>query len=82
MTPYVSVSVGFVGLGISADVLGGFQWFNGDGVVSAFRVKDGFVDLKQKYVRTEKYVREAEARRALLGESYLDRSHPRGAIAD
>ncbi|KAL1870664.1 Copper amine oxidase [Paecilomyces lecythidis] len=43
-------------------------WFNGDGVVSAFRVKDGYVDFKQKYVRTEKYLKEAEARRALLGK--------------
>lgn len=50
--------------------------------MSAFRFKDGFVDLKQKYVRTEKYVREAEARRALLGEPYLDRFNPQGAIAD
>jgi carotenoid cleavage dioxygenase len=46
------------------------QWFNGDGVVSAFEIKDGHVDFKQAYVRTEKYVKEAEARRALLG-TYL-----------
>lgn len=38
--------------------------------MSAFRVKDGYVDFKQKYVRTEKYLKEAEARRALLGECY------------
>ncbi|KAJ5654905.1 carotenoid oxygenase 1 [Penicillium lividum] len=43
-------------------------WFNGDGVVSAFKIKDGHVDFKQAYVRTEKYVKEAEARRALLGK--------------
>ena len=43
------------------------QWFNGDGVVSAFTIKDGHVDFKQAAVRTEKYVKEAEARRALLG---------------
>ena len=43
------------------------QWFNGDGLVSAFRIKDGHVDFKQKYVKTEKFIREAEARRALLG---------------
>jgi carotenoid cleavage dioxygenase-like enzyme len=47
------------------------QWFNGDGVVSAFRIKDGHVDLKQAYVRTEKYVKEAAARRALLGTEIL-----------
>jgi carotenoid cleavage dioxygenase len=43
------------------------QWFNGDGNISAFYFKDGHVDLKQRYVRTEKFVREAESRRALLG---------------
>lgn len=32
-----------------------------------FRIKDGHVDFKQRYVRTEKFVKEAEARRALLG---------------
>lgn len=44
------------------------QWFNGDGNIGAFRFKDGHVDFKQRYVKTEKFVREAEARRALLGE--------------
>ncbi len=43
------------------------QWFNGDGSVSAFRFKDGHVDFKQRYVRTEKFEKEREARRALLG---------------
>lgn len=43
-------------------------WFNGDGVVSAFKIKGGHVDFKQAYVKTEKYVKEAEARRALLGK--------------
>jgi carotenoid cleavage dioxygenase len=43
-------------------------WFNGDGNISAFRVKDGYIDFMQRYVRTEKFVREAEARRALLGK--------------
>ena len=44
------------------------QWFNGDGNVSAFRIQNGHVDFKQRYVRTEKFVREAEARRALAGK--------------
>jgi carotenoid cleavage dioxygenase-like enzyme len=43
------------------------QWFNGDGNISAFRIKDGNVDFKQRYVRTEKFVKEAQARRSLLG---------------
>ncbi|CAN9322844.1 unnamed protein product [Alternaria alternata] len=43
------------------------QWFNGDGNVSAFRIKDGSCHFKQRYVRTEKFVREREAKRALIG---------------
>ncbi|OQE29145.1 hypothetical protein PENFLA_c004G05205 [Penicillium flavigenum] len=39
-------------------------WFNGDGNVSTFRIKDGSVAFQQKYVRTEKFVCEREARRA------------------
>ncbi|CAN9222638.1 unnamed protein product [Alternaria alternata] len=42
-------------------------WFNGDGNISAFRIKDGSCHFKQKYVRTEKFVREREAKRALIG---------------
>ncbi|KAJ3454744.1 hypothetical protein MRS44_013344 [Fusarium solani] len=42
-------------------------WMNGDGVVSSFRIKDGHVDFKQRYVETEKLKAEKEARRALLG---------------
>ncbi|TLS29311.1 hypothetical protein PpBr36_00007 [Pyricularia pennisetigena] len=44
-------------------------WFNGDGNVSAFRIKDGRCDFKQRYVHTEKFVREREAKRALMGRS-------------
>ncbi|KAJ5654890.1 Carotenoid oxygenase [Penicillium lividum] len=43
-------------------------WFNGDGNVSAFRIKNGCVTFQQKYVRTEKFVREREASRALIGK--------------
>ncbi|KAK1993947.1 carotenoid oxygenase [Colletotrichum falcatum] len=42
-------------------------WFNGDGNVSAFRFRNGNVDFQQKFVRTEKFVREREANRALAG---------------
>lgn len=42
-------------------------WFNGDGMVTRFRFKDGEVSLKQKWVRTEKFQREREAGRALFG---------------
>ncbi|KIX09393.1 uncharacterized protein Z518_00472 [Rhinocladiella mackenziei CBS 650.93] len=43
-------------------------WFNGDGNVSAFGIQNGRVHFKQRYVRTEKFVREREAQRALLGK--------------
>ena len=40
---------------------------NGDGVASMFRFAGGRVDYKSRYVRTEKYRLEAQARRALFG---------------
>ncbi|KAL2844127.1 carotenoid oxygenase [Aspergillus pseudoustus] len=43
-------------------------WFNGDGNISAFRIHEGRVSFQQRYVRTEKFVREREAQRALLGK--------------
>lgn len=45
------------------------QWFNGDGNIAAFTIKDGSVSFRQRYVRTEKFTREREAKRALLGMS-------------
>ncbi|KAJ5437919.1 uncharacterized protein N7458_008917 [Penicillium daleae] len=42
-------------------------WFNGDGNIAAFTIKDGSVSFRQRYVRTEKFTREREAKRALLG---------------
>ncbi|CAN9186698.1 unnamed protein product [Alternaria alternata] len=41
-------------------------WFNGDGNISAFRIKDGSCHFKQRYVRTEKFIREREAKIALI----------------
>ncbi|KAJ4362945.1 hypothetical protein N0V83_010062 [Neocucurbitaria cava] len=43
-------------------------WFNGDGNISAFRIKDGDCHFKQRYVRTEKFERERDAKRALIGK--------------
>ncbi|KAK5412239.1 transcriptional regulatory protein rco1 [Exophiala xenobiotica] len=43
-------------------------WFNGDGNISAFRILAGKAHFKQRYVRTEKFVREREAQRALAGK--------------
>jgi carotenoid cleavage dioxygenase-like enzyme len=42
--------------------------FNGDGAIAAFRIRDGGVDFRTKFVRTEKFVRERAARRALVGQ--------------
>lgn len=63
---YKRSSLGLCGL-LNAYLYQIIQWFNGDGNISAFRVQGGHVDFKQKYVKTEKYLREAKARRALLG---------------
>ncbi|KAL2786704.1 carotenoid oxygenase [Aspergillus keveii] len=43
-------------------------WFNGDGSISAFQVRGGRVNFKQRYVQTEKVVRERQANKALLGK--------------
>lgn len=41
--------------------------FNGDGAVTAIRIQNGHVDFKQRYVRTDRFHSESEARRALFG---------------
>jgi carotenoid cleavage dioxygenase len=41
--------------------------FDGDGSISAFRIKDGKVSFQQKYVMTERLVAERKAGRALFG---------------
>ena len=40
---------------------------NGDGMVAMFRFEQGNVDFRSRYVRTEKFRLESEARRALFG---------------
>jgi len=45
--------------------LGTDIYLNGDGVVTMFRFADGHVDMKSRYVRTEKFEAERSARRAL-----------------
>jgi carotenoid cleavage dioxygenase-like enzyme len=42
-------------------------WFNGDGMVTAFRFHRGEVSLRQRWVRTEKFALERVAGRALFG---------------
>ncbi|WXC48052.1 hypothetical protein QX201_007768 [Fusarium graminearum] len=40
---------------------------DGHGVVSAFRIHEGQVDFKVKYIRTERYLTERKARKSLFG---------------
>ena len=42
--------------------------FNGDGVVTAFRIKDGHCDMQMKYVMTHRLKAERAARRGLFGD--------------
>ena len=48
-------------------LLGDDQIFNGDGMISMFRFKNGRVNLKQRWCRTDKWKLEKEAGRALFG---------------
>ena len=45
----------------------GDQFFNGDGMVSMFRVRDGRVRFRQRYAKTDKWKLENAAGRALFG---------------
>ena len=42
--------------------------FNGDGMVTAFRIKDGHCDMQMKYVMTHRLKAERAARRGLFGD--------------
>ena len=48
-------------------MLGYDMFFNGDGLVCAFKFKNGKVDLLQRYVQTERYHKQMEAGRSLFG---------------
>ncbi|MEO8524340.1 MAG: carotenoid oxygenase family protein [Caldimonas sp.] len=48
-------------------LLGTDIFLNGDGMLHMLRIDDGHVDLKTRYVRTEKFELERKARRALFG---------------
>ncbi|KAH6668899.1 9-cis-epoxycarotenoid dioxygenase-like protein [Halenospora varia] len=57
--------------------------FNGDGNVSAFRFGNGHVDFRQRYVKTDRYNHEHEARKALFGRyrnPYTDHEAVKGVI--
>lgn len=48
----------------------GCEWdvpLNGDGAIDAIRIHNGHVDFKQRYVRTQKFCIEREARRSVFG---------------
>jgi carotenoid cleavage dioxygenase-like enzyme len=47
--------------------LGWDTFLSGDGMVRMFRFENGHVDFKQRYVRTERWQLERQARRALFG---------------
>ena len=48
-------------------LLGDDIWFNGDGMISMFRFHNGRIDFKQRRARTDKFVLEERAGRALFG---------------
>ncbi len=50
--------------------VGSHHWFGGDGMVHMFRVENGRVAYRNRYVRTQKYKLEREAGRALV--NYFD----------
>src|ERR1700761_3864926 len=57
--------------------------FNGDGSVTAIRIQNGHADFKQRYVKTDRYLRETEARKALFGRYrnlYTDNELVKGVI--
>ena len=43
------------------------QFFNGDGMVSQFRIRDGRIGFRQRYARTDKWKLENAAGKALFG---------------
>jgi len=51
------------------DVIKGYHWFGGDGMLHGTRVKDGKVSYRNRYVETEGYKREKAAGHALWGSN-------------
>lgn len=43
-------------------------FINGDGAIDAVRIRDGHADFKQRYVRSQKFLIERAARKALFGQ--------------
>lgn len=59
------------------------QFFNGDGIITMFRFKNGKVDLHQRYAQTDKFKVEREAGKSLFGayrNPLTDDDHVKGMI--
>lgn len=57
--------------------------FNGDGSVTAIRIKDGHADFKQRYVQTDRYKAETAARGSVFGRyrnPWTDNESVKGVI--
>ena len=57
--------------------------FNGDGAVSAFRIQNGHVDFKQRYVQTDRCKAETRQRQSLFGRyrnPFTDNEMVKGVI--
>jgi carotenoid cleavage dioxygenase-like enzyme len=62
-------------------MLGHDTYLSGDGMLGLLRFEDGHVDLKQRYIRTERFMNERAARRSLHGlyrNPYTDDPSVRG----
>jgi carotenoid cleavage dioxygenase len=46
---------------------GRYHWFDGDGMIHAFTIRDGKAHYRNRWVRTERFKMEREAREALFG---------------
>ncbi len=51
------------------DVIKGYHWFGGDGMLHGVRLQDGTASYRNRYVETDAYRREKEAGRALWSSS-------------
>lgn len=62
--------------------LRGYHWFGGDGMLHGVRIKDGKASYRNRWVRTEGFVKEREAGRALwpsdMGPPDLENPHGPG----
>jgi len=60
--------------------LGDDFYISGDGMISAFRFEGGHVDYRSRFVRTERFLAERAARRALYG-AYRNRFTDETSVA-